>query len=177
MSYHVWADSASGPGGIVHMVPLPGEAMTRGCIAQWLLDAPGAHPHWRYHVLTVVHLRPLEGIPEASVQFPGASHEMQVLALDPTKDDVVDSADWSTMTHWMTPPDVVVQFIVGDDADARKVARLAAHAVAQGRLVPDSDYRTHWEQTIQATSEHVRLGEHPDSGEAAGTDQDHRHRA
>lgn len=131
-------------------------------LGAWLLDCPGAHPFWRFHTLNLVHLRELEGQPPVRLAFPGASHELLVLALDPHHDAELTPLDWKTCAHFMMPPDASVQFVAQDDEAALHVAELAARAVAEGVLIPDSDYASHWEGTIQLTAEHVRIGEHPD---------------
>lgn len=150
-----------GPVATVYRVPLPTDQPT-AAVSLWLLDAPNAHPAWRFHSLIVVHLREVEGVPAPVMQFAGASHELMVYALDPDHDDEIMVGDPLTQLHYLTPPDAVVQFIVADDEQARSVAAFAAHAVAHGLVVPDADFREDWEKGVAATSEHVRLGEHPD---------------
>jgi hypothetical protein len=153
----------AGPAGRAWDVPLPDDPGAQVC--QWLLDAPYAHPFWRWHVIAVVHLRPVAGEQEAHVQFPGASHELLLLALDPQMDDRIEPGRYDTQNHWLQPPDVVVQFIVADDDQAREVAKFAADAVTRGLVVPDSDFASHWEKAIHATAEHMRIGGHPGEGE------------
>jgi hypothetical protein len=151
----------TGPGGSAWEVAVP-DAPGHGQVCQWLLFAPTAHPFWNFHVITVAHLLPIEGVKDAHVQFPGASHEMLVLALDPETEDAIDPADAATQKQWMQPPDAVVQFIVANDEQACAVARFSAQAVTQGLIAPDSDFRQAWEVGVAATAEHVRLGEHPE---------------
>jgi len=31
------------------------------CLGQWLIFAPWAHPVWQYHILSLIHLRDVEG--------------------------------------------------------------------------------------------------------------------
>ena len=133
----------------------------RAALAMYLLDAPGAHPFWRFHALMVIHLRPEKGIPEPKLHFPGATHEFGVFALDPADDAGIDAGDIATW-HYLMPPDAVVQVILPSDEAAVAVGELAAVAVAEGTLVPDSDHRRAWDAMLQRTAEHVRLGGHPD---------------
>jgi hypothetical protein len=151
----------SGPAGSVWEVVVPDKPEGHAQLCQWLMFAPTAHPWWRYHVLCVVHLRPLNG-DKPHIAFPGASHELLVLAIDPEAEAGIDPDDYRTQARWLTPPDVVVQFIAADDDQARDVARFAAEAVARGLIVPDPDHQTAWEKGIAATAEHIRLGGHPE---------------
>lgn len=132
-------------------------------IAAYVVFAPLAHPWWSWHTMSIVHLRPWPGDPvkpDADLRDPTMTHEVMVLAIDPQHQDklALDDADtWK----FLLPPDVVVQVSLPDDAAAGKMMELVARAVADGMLVPDSDYRERWDRTLANTAEHVRLGGHP----------------
>jgi hypothetical protein len=113
----------------------------------------------------VVHLRQLEGQPLAKLQFPGASHELLVLALNPDE-PLPDVKRWGSpgtpLMKWLEPVDQCVQFIVADDDQARSVCEMAVrHIVLHGQS-PDQDFRNYWASAIANTAEHARLGGHPD---------------
>jgi len=150
-----------GPNGVAWEVPLPEHETSHAQLCQWLIFAPGAHPLWRYHVIVVVHLREMNG-QQAKLAFPGASHELMVLAVDPDAEDTIEPEEPETQVPWLMPPDAVVQFIVANDEQARRVARFAAEACTRGLIVPDSDHLRSWQEGIAGTAEHVRLGGHPD---------------
>jgi len=65
-------------------------------VGQWLLHCPTAHPAWRHWLSSVIHLRPLVGIPKAELLFEGATHEWSLTAMDSEKGPVRD--DKSTWT-------------------------------------------------------------------------------
>lgn len=85
-------------------------------LVTWLMYAPGAHPHWDYHVLTVVHLRDQEGqtIPPHR-DSPDATHELLVLAVNPEigitgADSFLECLCRTAkgLPWWLVPPDVQI---------------------------------------------------------------------
>lgn len=137
------------------------EGVPTANIASYLIFAPLAHPLWSWHVLSVVHLRETPELgPPRHVAFPGATHEVLVLALDPRKDAQLDPDDPMTW-KFLVPPDVVHQVILEDDDAAATLADQVARAVASGDLIPDSDWRSLWVAALDLTAEHSRLGGHP----------------
>lgn len=135
-----------------------------GC-GQWLVHAPHGHPFWPWYTVQAVHLRPLDGQPPAKVQFPGATHEWLVVALNP-EEPLPDVTNWGApgtppMRH-MEPIDQCVQFIVADDDQARELVELTVKHILLDGVSPDQDFRSYWERAIANTAEHIRLGGHPD---------------
>lgn len=137
--------------------------------ADYLVTGP-YHPFWKWWMVSIVHLRPLEGAPPPHVRFPGATHEIMCLSLDPEPRngrpaepdlDRIEAGDVEGgLPGFLQPPDWVVQVILPDDDGARTLAELVVREIASGRSC-DSDFRSWWERTIQTTAEHVRLGGHP----------------
>jgi hypothetical protein len=148
-----------------------GKPDTDGTVCCWLINAPGAHPFWSYWALSLIHLRPIEGTKQAHKAFETATHELMIMALDPSKPlpplDV--SADWPL--HWLTPLDVCQQFEVPSDEAADEIATLCVRSIVDGRISPDQDYRSYWRVSIEATAEHYRTGGHVWPGASKGTHQ------
>lgn len=144
----------SGPAARAWKSPHGEEGAGRGA---WVVHAPGSHPLWPWHAISAVHLRPVEGMPPPNLRFPGASHEVLVLALNPDH----YPPDPDGYLRWLMPPDVAAQVMGLTDDQARQLVELCAKAVCQGLLVPDSDHRAAWDQTIALTAEHMRLEGHP----------------
>lgn len=128
----------------------PGPPTT--ALAVWLVEATAAHPVWNYHVILVSHLRDEPGMRPPVITRPGATHELTVLALAPDHDFEVDPADISTF-RWLTPPDVVEQFVASSDDIAIAIARATAQHCVDGRLVPDSDFRAAWRRFLQQVAD------------------------
>lgn len=146
----------NGPAGRAWRIP---NAREGAQVGGWFLLAPGSHPFWPWKVLTGVHLRgEIDGQP-AHIQFPGATHEVLLLALDP--DHAPPDVDVNRFAHWLTPPDLVHQLILPNDDALVELLELCAHAVVEGILVPDSDYRRAWASSLDQSAEHARLGGHP----------------
>lgn len=127
----------------------------------YLIHAPAAHPLRAWHLLMGIHLRPDNRAPTLPfLRFPGATHEIMVLALNPEHDAALDPDDRETF-KWLEPPDVTEQVVLGSDDQARELVRLCATGCVHGVLVPDSDFRSAWRASLEQTSEHLRLGGHP----------------
>jgi hypothetical protein len=133
-------------------------------VGQWLVHAPHGHPFWPWYVVQAIHLRPLEGQPPAHVQFPGASHEWLVVALNPEA-PLPDVDRWAAPgtppIRYLKPVDQCWQFIVASDEQAAQLCEQAVRCIVQG-VSPDQDFRAWWKAAIANTAEHVRLGGHPD---------------
>lgn len=123
-------------------------------LATYLIFAPGAHPLWSWHLMSIIHLRPTEKHGEAHIQFPGATHEVLVIALK------LDPDDFRTWRPLM-PSDVCHQVMLPSDEEAVLFVAQIARAVSEGMLIPDSDWRERWAGILNRTAEHSRLGGHP----------------
>ena len=146
----------------VRMLPL-GEREKRdhdGCVSAWIINAPGAHPFWSYWIMSIVHLRQIPGAPPAKFQFPGATHELQIVTLNPEHALPSLDAGRGWQPHFLTPLDVVQQFEVANDAIAAELGEMAIRAIVDGRASPDQDYRSWWRGSIAATAAHYRSGKH-----------------
>jgi hypothetical protein len=70
--------------------PIPYDPAAPGCtetVAYWLLTAGIYHPLWHQYALAVVRLRDAPGYPPPVLRYPDATHELLVMALDPTSPD------------------------------------------------------------------------------------------
>lgn len=170
MTSPAWMDEIKptydGPAAKVWSVDPPqddGDPRLAVSLATYLMFAPNAHPHWNWHIMLGVSLRPVEGVPAAVKHYPEAEYELMVFALDPDQ-EVPDPHTWPLGRGrglLMDPPDAVVQFHGVTDEQAVEVYSLAAKAVADGILIPDTDHRQKWIGAIRATVEHYRDGGHP----------------
>lgn len=125
----------------------------------WFLYCPGQSPAWSHYGLSVVHLRPIEGVRPAIVHLDGATHEVLLVAYDPQYEPKADD-----MTTWrfMLPVNLAHQVRVPDDEAAIKLIDYCAEAVIAGRLwaEPPLTGQTYpWKAALDATAEHLR-GEH-----------------
>jgi hypothetical protein len=129
----------------------------------WIVHAPHAHSVWWWYAVMVVSLREIPGAPPSRLQFPGASHELLIVALNP-EEPLPDVDRWGAAgtppVRYLTPIDQCVQFIVADDEQAQTLANLVVDVIADG-MSPDQDFRGWWQDCVAKTSEHLRLGGHP----------------
>lgn len=135
-----------------------------GAVASWLINGP-FHPHWSWWHMVCVHLRDVPGVDPPKVLRPGMTHEFIIFAVDPTrcpKPDI-DLLEGCHQQHFpLTPLDLAHQVILGDDEQADELLHLMVKEVVAGRTAPDSDFREEWQAMLDATSEHLRYGNHPD---------------
>lgn len=148
-----------GPGGRAWAVKTKSKRK-HGGVAHFLVHAVNGNPFWNWYVVSVVHLRAEEGLPQPHIQFPGASHELLMAALNP-EEKIPDIDNWKGMSH-LEPIDQCVQFIVNNDEQAKSLCDDVIRAIVVGGISPDQDFRSWWKQSVNQTAEHYRLGEHPD---------------
>lgn len=140
-----------------------------GVGADFLIHGP-YHPFWNWWYVSIIHLRPIESAPPPHVHFPGATHEVLCLSLDPEPRngrpafpdlERIESGDVEHgLPGFLQPADWVVQVVLPSDEEARRLGDLIARHICAGQSC-DSDFRGYWERTLATTAEHLRLGGHP----------------
>ena len=143
---------------------LPGADTT---VCWWLLSGLRWHPLWNQFALVVVHLRPTHGTPPPRLHFPGATHELLVMALNPERGPRTPTdlaANGLGPNAWLTPLDVVHQF-EATDTEMQTLAGMLAEACVQGWLTPSTDdarqaLREMWLTVCVKTLAHGRGEEH-----------------
>jgi hypothetical protein len=114
--------------------------------------------------MPVVRLRDgVPGFPPPRRQFPGATHELIVVALDPrhgpyTAGNLARFHDGSL--PYLTPGNIAHQ-MEGTDDDARTLAAYAAWGVTVGALLPETSdapslIRGEWKSSLVKTLAHIR---------------------
>lgn len=135
-------------------------------IGTWVVNGP-FHPFWKWWMLGVVHLRPIEGMDEPAKQYPEAEYELLIVSLNPNRGDPdVDAMergeDWGDESEgkFLTPPDLVFHFHGVTDEQARDIGEAAALSIVNGVLSPDSDFRNLWITALRTTVAHFAGGMH-----------------
>ena len=114
-----------------------------GTVGFWLIHAPWMHLAWSWHVVSIVHLRPMNGT-EANFQFEDATHEFMVVAIDPNHEPTLKYESFK----YLRPISICQQFVAKSDDEARQVIELQMINVAAGSLSLDSDYRGVWQKLL-----------------------------
>ncbi len=109
------------------------------CLGSVLLYRPEAHPLWHSYQVSLVHLRPMEGVRDGSLTSPDATHEIHIFALDP--ESTPDPADPSTIER-LRPPNLVYQLRGRTDDGALDIFRAFVADLSSGVLNPDTDRRS-----------------------------------
>jgi hypothetical protein len=104
-----------------------------------LLERADAHPVWHTYLVSLVHLRPVEGVPPAVLTTADSTHEILIQALDP--DSRPDPDDPSTFRPLM-PPNLAHQLRGRTDEVANDLFAAFVQALSTGELSPDTDYRS-----------------------------------
>jgi hypothetical protein len=156
--------------------PIPYDPAAPGCtetVAYWLLTAGIYHPLWHQYALAVVRLRDAPGYPPPVLRYPDATHELLVMALDPTSpDDPANPGARVTYTPqaleglaapYLQPINIAEQFTATED-EAAQVAQAAARAVVDGHINPETGdaptyTRAGWHAAVEQCLAHLR-GEH-----------------
>lgn len=158
-------EPTAGPVGGVHgghaeMRPI-NDAESPAALVCWIVTAPMYHPAWSQYALSVIRLADTPGVPPAVLRFPGATHELMVMALDPTRGPVTATTGQIGFLH---PFNIVEQFEATDD-EMRDLASLLVQAVVQGLLDPETSngperIRENWLTSAVKTLAHLRGEEH-----------------
>ena len=141
--------------------PAPGARFKRdhdATVAMFLLRVPGAHIAWNHWIMSVIHLRDIPGVKPAHKEFPEATHEFMIVALDPGEALPALDVTPEWRVRRLTPVDVLEQFTAADDVIAEHVLDLAVRAVVDGFLSPDQDFRSAWKQAIAGLAKDHRDG-------------------
>lgn len=111
-------------------------------VGSWLIYAPWAHLAWKYHAISLIHLREKKGDRPVVLTEVGATHELMIFALDPKHHPDPHAL------RYLTPVSIVQQFIADNDAAALGVIERCLRKIADGVLSPDSDARAAWRHML-----------------------------
>lgn len=86
----------------------------------WIIHAKGISPAWEHYFLCIGHLRDYPGWTKADKRFPQATHELRLDAMDSARNPVADDhKSWC----FLSPPNVVWQFVCASDDEAGVICR------------------------------------------------------
>jgi dTDP-glucose 4,6-dehydratase len=163
----------SGPFGAAYELPVTDGPNCAATVCHYLINAPVFHPGWSQYNFHILRLTPnLPGLPEPHFQFKGATHEVGVVAIDPseghqTKETMIefctpDSPKFGKMP-WLAPVNIACQVIAEDDELLRLAPHLMRSVVIKGVSPETSDapdlVRRYWHAMIIQGIAHMR-GEH-----------------
>lgn len=129
----------------------------------WLVHAPAAHPFWKYFIVSAVSLADAPNTPPAVVARPGATHELMVIALDPTftPEQAWCSEGEERWSRFMLRPlNLAAQVVDLTDEQMNELAYLFVRACCYGQASPDDDHRGHNLALLDTTADHLRRGMH-----------------
>lgn len=140
-------------------LPTVPEAAQTVCV--WLVTAPLYHPAWSQYRLCVVRLdEDVAGFAKPKHHFTGSTHELNVVALDPTtKYQAVGFFD--KPTRILTPVNIAEQFITVDE-HMIALAEYMVNGVINGLISPETAGQTdmvrqQWYGSTRKTLAHIRM--------------------
>ncbi len=126
------------------------------CVSSWLLHCPGQSAAWDHYILSIIHLRSIEGVKPAVVRFPHATHEVMLVALDPAQHPVPEDVNsWRPLL----PVNVEEQIELPNDSDAKDLLAVCVRAVVNGTLPAEPALAgavEPWRSSLIKTSAHYR---------------------
>ena len=116
-------------------------------LGAWLIECDRLHAVWSFWLLSLVHLRAVEGLPPAVGA--GDAHELLVWAVDPETPPTVDHKLCNGFK--LLQPPMVFRFdrFGADDVRALERLELLVAACVNGQLTPDDDDRARWRALLQ----------------------------
>lgn len=118
-------------------------AMTDAVVGAWLVEAPWAHLAWHSYWMTLITLRPVDGLPDPVLHAEGMTHEFVLYAADP-RSSRQDGLDGIRPPARLRPANFAAQFKVDDDAAARDKVERAISLILTGQISPDTDSLRQW---------------------------------
>lgn len=121
-----------------------------------LLYAPMAHAFWNYHLLNVTSLRDIVGVAPAKKHYLEAEYEISIFAINPEVS--LPEPEAGVGYDLLQPYDVIRQFDGINAEQALELGKTVMKACCDGFVIPDSDFRSRFNQVIDQTVEHLRTG-------------------
>lgn len=152
-------EEMAGQHGSARRVPVEGGLPAQ--LATWIVTAPIWHPLWSQYMIAVVSLADLPDHAPAYLQFPEATHELLVIALNPDKGPYdAASISASNPVSILEPLNIIEQFIATDE-QAILICHGLAHGVCDGMLNPETSdaparIRSYWAQAVSQSLDHFR---------------------
>ena len=134
-------------------------------LVSWIITAPGWHRFWDQYMIAIVSLADFPGHEPAKLQYPEATHELLVIALNPDSGPYqAGSTTEENPVKYLLPHNVIEQFTTTDER-AIEICHGLTHAVVDGMLCPEtiespSMIRDSWTQAISRTLDHYRDPSH-----------------
>jgi hypothetical protein len=149
----------TGPAGTATEVVFRGQLRRpdwQATLGVWFLHCPGQSPAWSHFGLSLIHLRPIEGVPDAVIRLPHATHEVILAAYDPAANPMAtDLRTWRRLF----PINLMEQIQMPSDESARYLLDGCALEVVKGNLwaeAPLSGQVEPWRTVLIKSSAHAR---------------------
>ena len=113
--------------------------------AVWIVHAPWAHPAWQDYAVSLADLKPAG--PSPAIKFrDDFTHEVLVYAIDPKREirTGANREDWSVPTF--RDANHGYQFAAANDDEAYDRIASVVQAIEDGRVSPDTDYKSDWDR-------------------------------
>ena len=126
--------------------------MPLAVVARWVVTSEVFHPVWRQYMMSLIHLRDIDGYGSATLDFPGATHAVCSVTLDPSKGDFQEGG-----FEYLVPINFEAQFTAASDTDAQKVLDSFVVRVLNSEMTPESTglvlNHKHWRHEVRSYAE------------------------
>lgn len=131
------------------------ETPNTATICGWLVNRPGAHPHWQWWVVALITLKDLPGIQPARKTYPEAEYELLIYAIDPTNCPAPEPDNPNGYPP-LLPIDVMYQFHGISEKVSQRLVSIVVQTILVGRVSPDQDFRRVWDGLLTKTLKDLR---------------------
>lgn len=132
----------------------------KATVAVWFIHAPSQSIAWDRYLLSIYHLRPIEGGTPVKKEYDALTHEIVLVALNPDKNPQPnDPESWAHLV----PMNLVMQLELPHDEAASDLLERSAKAICGGLLwaePPMSGMVEPWRTSMLQTSAHYRNEPH-----------------
>jgi hypothetical protein len=153
-----------GPCATATLLPILDAPEWSATTCHWLIASAQFHVWWRQWLVACVDLAPNNVHHPAALHFPGATHEVIIVAVNP--DHPVTPADTTAagfQLQFLTPINLAAQFEASDE-EMRRVVAYMCWSISEGHHTPepplshgiDSEWGQGWLASITKTLAHVR---------------------
>jgi hypothetical protein len=156
---NVMCEEMVGKYGRADLVPRENFPDAPAQLVSWIVTAPGWHPLWSQYMIAVVSLADFPDCEPAKLQYPEATHELMVIALNPDHGPYrAETTTTGNPVRYLLPYNIIEQFTTTDER-AVEICHGLTHAVVDGVLCPEmiessSRVRDSWTQAISRTLDH-----------------------
>lgn len=136
-----------GPVAKVWKIPDPTIYKEKATLIMYLIESTRFHPVWNHWVISMIHLRDIEGVKPAHKLYSNAEYELMGISINPEECPNPDPSKPEEF-RYLRPMDLSIQFNGLTDEQVKVMCTEMMNLVTTGHLSPDQDFEGHWMEII-----------------------------